>query len=77
MANAATTVSNEDILPLLSAQGARSSIREQAGSALTPDHLVMDLVRQVERDDTDAITQVGTNFSTANSSLHASRLGEL
>ena len=33
--------------------------------ALVPDHQVMDIVRQVDGDDIDAIIQVGTNLSTA------------
>ncbi len=33
--------------------------------ALVPDHRVMELVRQVDGDDVDAIIQVGTNLSTA------------
>ena len=33
--------------------------------ALLPDHQVMDVVRQVDGDDIDAIIQVGTNLSTA------------
>ena len=35
--------------------------------ALVPDHQVMDMVRQVDADDIDAIIQVGTNLSTATS----------
>jgi maleate isomerase len=35
--------------------------------ALVPDHQVMDIVRQVDGDDIDAIIQVGTNLSTATS----------
>ena len=33
--------------------------------ALVPDHRVMDVVRQVDGDDIDAIIQVGTNLSTS------------
>lgn len=33
--------------------------------ALVPDHQVMDMVKQVDGDDIDAIIQVGTNLSTA------------
>jgi maleate isomerase len=33
--------------------------------ALVPDHRVMDVVKQVDGDDIDAIIQVGTNLSTA------------
>ena len=33
--------------------------------ALVPDHQVMDIVKQVDSDDIDAIIQVGTNLSTA------------
>jgi len=35
--------------------------------ALVPDHQIMDMVRQVDADDIDAIIQVGTNLSTATS----------
>ncbi len=35
--------------------------------ALVPDHHVMDMVRQVDGDDIDAIIQVGTNLSTLDS----------
>ena len=33
--------------------------------ALLPDHQVMDVVKQVDGDDIDAIIQVGTNLSTS------------
>ena len=33
--------------------------------ALVPEHEVMDIVRQVDGDDVDAIIQVGTNLSTS------------
>ena len=40
---------------------------ENAGDAicLTPDHQVMDVVKEIDGDDVDAIIQVGTNLSTS------------
>ena len=38
--------------------------------ALVPEHEVMDVVRQVDGDDVDAIVQVGTNLSTADTFPH-------